>query len=188
MNLEGLSDAKLMHMMGNGRKEEAFSILYNRYYQDLYECLNRGPGKNPDSEDLTQDTFVKLLTKHATFKQIKNASFKTWLYQIAINTKKDHYKKEDVLKRKKKSIMDFLTELTEAPESIQERAIEKINLSDCLNKLKESDSRRYEIIKLIHLYGHPYQEVSDEMRIPVGTIKSEVHRAKSYLKELISSG
>ena len=181
MNLEKLSDKELMHLMENGEKEKAFNVLYNRYYSDLYRFLYYKLDNTIDSEDLTQETFIRLFMDHTKFRHENNASFKTWLYHVAINIRIDYYRKEG-------SLRGLLVELMGAheltPQKITEKREKETFFIDCCEKLRKLDAQSYDLLSLIYFGGYSYQQVSDEMRMPMGTVKINIYRAKSNLKKL----
>ncbi len=84
-----MDDAELLRKHGNGDRE-AFDELVRKYQRPLYSLLFRMVSDHEDAADLLQKTFVKAFTRAGTFEG--RSSFKTWLYQIAINLAKNLYR------------------------------------------------------------------------------------------------
>ena len=177
------SDKKLIQEFLRG-KEEAFSVLVNRYLKMTYNFLFQITKDKSVIDDLTQVTFLKVWKNLKKFDQEKK--FKTWLFTIAKNTAFDHFKKKkttpfayfetDDGHNKLERIADEESDLAEI---IGKKELEK-ELGKKLEKLPDE----YRLLLLLRYKdGFPLQEIAEILGKPYNTIKSQHQRALKNLRE-----
>lgn len=89
--MDPIEDQALVEEVLKGRKE-SYALILDRYKTKVYGLL-RSMGASPvDAQDLAQETFVKAYCKLSHYQS--GCSFAAWLYKIAVNTLKDHYRKK----------------------------------------------------------------------------------------------
>lgn len=132
-----------------------------------------------DSEDFVQDVFLKVYTHLDTFKN--QSSFSTWLmkvaYSIAVNA--INRRKEYLPLAEDFPIID--ADYTPEEKQVRARTIEAIQ-----EAVKELPSQYAICIEMYFYYNLPYKEISEMTGVPLGTVKSNIFRAKSILKEKLS--
>ncbi len=170
-------DLDLIKRAGAGERE-AFDDLVLKYQKPLYSLLYRMVSNREDAADLLQKTFIKAFTALSSFEQ--RSSFKTWLYQIAINLAKNIYRArsraelvslDDVIIKRNPRTLDALI----AKES-------RFLLRRALVKLPE----KQRITLLLRVQeDKKFEEIADIMHCSVGTSKANYHHAVQKLKTLM---
>ena len=162
---------------------EAYGVLVRRYQDRLYPTLLRLTGSHEDACDLLQETFLKAYLKLDRFQG--ESSFFTWIYRIGVNlTLSD-------LQAAKTTASDFMTRDT-ATDGTGERGranrpFTASGTSGARRPGRKSprqllpDQRAVVVLKDID--GLRYEEIAQIMKIPVGTVRSRLHRARAELRE-----
>jgi RNA polymerase sigma-70 factor (ECF subfamily) len=152
---------------GDGR---AFEQLFRRYQDAIYGYVRRRVNDPGRAEEITQDVFLALV-QHRNGYEV-TASFRTYLYRIALNRVSSEYRK------KKES--DPLP--AEAEGAGEDPAVVR-QVREALERL-ESDQR--EIVLLREYQGLSYEEIARVLGVPVGTVRSRLFRAKLALREILA--
>jgi RNA polymerase sigma-70 factor, ECF subfamily len=184
-----LDDHSLVQACRAGQTE-AFGALVARYQDRLYPTVLRLIGSKEDAEDVVQDTFVRAFEKLDQFQG--DSSFYTWIYRIAVNLALTGYRRRRVrsLLRPRVGRQAFLTgdppDLSpEADPAVPlERAEREKLVESALNKLVPEHRA---VVVLKDFDGHRYEEISAILNIPVGTVRSRLHRARCELRERLRS-
>ncbi|HEY3789038.1 MAG TPA: sigma-70 family RNA polymerase sigma factor [Urbifossiella sp.] len=181
-------DRRLIAECLDGRRE-AFGTLVIRYQIRLYNAAIRLVDTPEDAADVVQDAFLNAYQSLRSFKG--DAEFFTWLYRIAFNTAIS-------LKRKKKPTVsldasrngdardqhrepiDASTDVK--PGSALERTEEERLLHAALARLS---GEHRDVLMMKDLDGLKYEEIAEVMGVPIGTIRSRLHRARLELRELL---
>lgn len=152
--------------------------LYELYVTAMYNISMRMLGKKEDAEDIVQDGFVD------AFKNLKNfkyeSTFGAWLKRIIINKSINHLK----LKRIDVLPMDdheyYLTE--ESNENVDSMDLQKVKIG-----IERLPNGYKQIINLYLIEGYDHVEISEILKIATSTSKSQYHRAKKKLIEIIKT-
>ena len=164
---------------------EAFRILVERYTPLLYSFSYRMSGRAEESEDIVQETFVKLWKTLDRYKL--GGTFRAWIYAIARNTVIDHLRK-----KKLPVVSDFdtaegknvLTETVADPEAMPVEIIEKAErkklLQAALNTLSPEDR---EVLVLHYSEEMTFDAIGTLLKQPLNTVKSRHRRALQKLQE-----
>ncbi len=173
-----LSDEEVALLIQKGDKEK-FSLLVKRYEDKLFRYGRRFLSSRENIEDIVQDVFV------STFQNINNFDsslrFSSWIYRIA------HNAFVNSLKKNSKSpiiYIDFDTLIShpvyEEPKDFEK---EQKEMKEMVDKGLEKLSSKYkEVIILHYLEEMSYKEISDILRIPMGTVGIRIKRAKESLR------
>jgi RNA polymerase sigma-70 factor, ECF subfamily len=164
-----------------------FEILVGNYQQRIYASLLAMLGNRHDAEDVTQETFLTAFRKLDQFE--RRSSFYTWLHRIAFNAA------IDLQRRKKRTKNQFSTgEMTETAEpkellsdSPASIVMAKETVSQVQIALSRLDEERRNIIVLRDLQGIDYAEIATILGIPVGTVRSRLHRARIELRDIMNA-
>lgn len=172
---KSLSDEHIVRQVQKGNLE-LYRLIIERYQDKVFSIGMRFFYDRDDSDDFTQEVFLKAFSKIDSFREI--SLFKFWLFKLAynhaINMKKGMYDKE-IDHNYEELPSDY--ELPEIKHFYSE--IKKL-LSDEINKLPE----RYRIcIDFYFFMGLKYNEISEITGYPINTIKSDVLRAKNILRQ-----
>lgn len=173
-------DQKLVLLAING-DNIAFDHLFNRYRDSITKMyLQKTFGNIDDTNDLLQETFVKVyLNMH---KYNKTYTFGQWVYTIAKNTFIDYIRKrKEALAIDNISISDGV-HLAPNPEEHLIRAQQQRQLDYLLMKMKP---KYRDLIELRFFKELTYDEIAEQLKLPMGTIKTQIHRAREQLCKLI---
>lgn len=187
LSRRAIEDYKLVQKSIQG-DESAFAELMKRYYDSLYYLLLRMTNNRTDAEDLTIEAFTK------AFKNIHSYTptyaFSTWLFKIATNNCIDFLRKKNTnitslseFSDSERDSEDIISTDTLDPEELLIKEQKQLILSYFLEKLKPHYKT---LIELRFFKGLTYEEISKIMDIPIGTVKSQLFRAKEFLYYIIS--
>ena len=180
-----LTDEQLIKKFQNG-DIGAFNQIVHRYKDRLINFIYRFVNDIDKSEDLTQDTFLKLYTHKDSYKEI--AKFSTWLYTIAANLAKTELRK--IKRRKTFSISDLSKDDREfvisseaiGPDDKDINSTFEKNIQIALERLSVDFKT---IIILRDIQELSYDEISKIMKLPIGTVKSRINRGRLKLQDLL---
>ena len=184
---KGLTDEQLIFKF---QKEdiEAFNEIVFRYKDKLVNFLFRYTGNRDDSEDLAQDTFLKLYRSKHLYREI--AKFSTWFYTIAINIAKTNLRKKS--RKRAISLSSFDTEnekdfeLTANVLGPDERANASKESHFIQKAIDSLDENFREVIVLRDIQDFEYEEIAQITGLPLGTVKSRINRGREKLKIMLS--
>ena len=172
----GPDDAELVHTFGDG-SEQAFKELVRHYEAPLYRFVWRQVRNHTEAADLCQEIFVKVFLKARSFRG--ESSFRTWLYQIAINQCKNHFRS-----RGRERLEDVEIEtlpLADGPSSdAAEAAQEARRLRAAVEALPP---RQRDTLELRFYQDCTFAEIAEIMSCPVGTAKANYHHAITSLRK-----
>jgi RNA polymerase sigma-70 factor, ECF subfamily len=179
------SDEELMQEFQQGN-EAAFITIYERYKLAIYRFIYRKLGHQGRAEDITQEVFLALIEHCKEWRQ--EASFKTYLYRIAFNRAVS-----EMRRREHKVMINSDDEAnseraarvpsnTASPAAVIEQREMQFHVQQALAKL---DLDQRDPIILREYEGLSYEEISEILDVPVGTIKSRIFRGKVELKRLL---
>lgn len=165
-------EKEIVNLLENGDKK-AITLLYDNYADALYGVIKKVISDDDTAQDVLQETFVKIWRYSKKYDSSKAKLF-TWLYRIAYNSSIDKVRS---LKNK-----------TGKEVQIETSAVYKVSsgelnqdVLDIKKHLKSLDEKYQIVINALFFEGMTQQEASDELDIPLGTIKS---RLKIGLREL----
>ena len=170
---------------------QEFDALYDKYQRRVYRQCFRMLGNAEDAEDLTQEVFLQLFRKAHTFRG--ESTFSTWLHRLTINTVLMRLRRHrrwrevvtsmDVAPGSQQEVSDVLTKVRtlSAPNT---DTLDRISLDVAIAQL----SSGYKQIFLLHdQEGFRHDEIAKLLGITEGTSKSQLHKARLRLRELIET-
>ena len=179
-----LDDPELIRLTLEG-ETKAFGALIQRHQDRLYNNMVHMLRSDTDAEDVVQDAFVLAYTKLGSFKG--NSQWFTWLYRIAYNvavTKMRQRKPTVSLDGKPdQPKMDF-PDTSSGPEDRLDREEDINELSMAMGRL--SDEHRT-ILILREMEELDYDAISEILDLPIGTVRSRLHRARNQLREILET-
>lgn len=183
--MDQLSDEVLMGEVMAG-KTMALAMLVERYHAPLLGYLYRlTHGNRPLAEDLVQETFLTVLLQQG---YQPGRPFKPWLYAIATNRTRDHFKSAAVRRVVRQSCDEDEdvaqgSEAASNPEAVLLAAEQGDEISAMLGRLGE----QYRVTLLLRFYqGMSLQEIADTLHVPLGTVKSRLSVGTRRLRKLLS--
>lgn len=155
-----------------GGEPLAFRELFDRYKNPIYGYVCRRVNNPGRAEEITQDVFLALV-QHRNGYEVR-ASFRTYLYRIALNRIASEHRK----KHESEPLPDDPAPVGNPTDLA---AVEQVR--EALDRL-EPEQR--EIVVLREYQGLSYQEIADVLKVPVGTVRSRLFRAKLALRDLLA--
>jgi RNA polymerase sigma factor (sigma-70 family) len=164
--------------------QKAFRRLRLKYYDSIFKLISRMIRDREEVEDLTQEAFIKAFTSLASFNE--EYAFSTWLYKIATNNSIDYVRKRklqtfSINKPIESEESDYSFELPDTdPEPDQELIAlqRKKMLEEAMNSLP---AKYRQVILMRHVDEKEYQEIAKILRLPLGTVKAHIFRARELL-------
>ncbi|MEP7168600.1 MAG: sigma-70 family RNA polymerase sigma factor [Bacteroidota bacterium] len=188
---KAVRDYKLVRTAIDKGDQKAYAELMSLYKDSIYFMLLKMVNNRDDADDLTIEAFGK------AFKNIKqytpDYAFSTWLFKIATNNCIDFIRK----KRKQtlsidKSFdtdeggdlkIDVRSELPDPSEDLMKK--EKVErMHEVVEKLKP---RYKQLVELRYFQELSYEEISDQLRLPLGTVKAQLFRAREFLYQIMKN-
>ena len=183
------SDSLLIEKAKKGN-EGAFSFLMNKYYPRVYASLFSFTKSKEDSEDLAQQTFIKVWQQINSFRG--DSAFFTWVYRIAINLAKNYVASSGYKKQKVNSSIDQLEIDISSNENIESMLIHSQSIEDIKDFINTMPEALKTAFTLRESDGKSYEEISIITETPIGTVRSRIFRARESIveymrKELINN-
>lgn len=191
-NLAAMTDQEVVLLAREGR-EAAYRELVRRYERPIFSLLFRMVRDRELAEDLSQETFVKALNAIDSYRP--EYKFSSWIFKIANNAAIDHLRRRE---------LDTLSlegsPHAETPEAVQatalqlgdrsENALDIVEAKELGATIEEAIGRlRPEYrscILLRHVEGLAYEEIAQTLDLPLGTVKTYIHRARNELRETLA--
>jgi RNA polymerase sigma factor (sigma-70 family) len=167
-----------------GGDQRAFLKLRQKYYDAIFKLINRMVRNREEVEDLTQEAFIKAFTSLAGFDE--EYAFSTWLYKIASNNSIDYIRKKklqtfSIDKPIESDDSDYSFELPDTelkPDQELIAAQRKKMLEEAMNSLPP---KYRQVIMMRHVDEREYQEIAKALKLPLGTVKAHIFRARELL-------
>jgi RNA polymerase sigma-70 factor, ECF subfamily len=180
----GMTEAEAIDRAKAG-DAEAFSGLYGLHKRRVYSLCLRMTGNTAEAEDLTQEAFLQLYRKIATFRG--ESAFSTWLHRLAVNVVLMHLRKKGLPEI---SLDEALEPQHEdgpkkdigARDNVLAGSIDRVNLERAIESLPPG----YRIIFVLHdVEGYEHNEIAEMMGCSIGNSKSQLHKARMKLRDLL---
>lgn len=172
-----VTDKELMELIQAG-DERAFGILVERFQDRLLNFVGRIVIDRETAKELIQETFLRIFSRKASY--TPDYAVSTWIYTIALNLARSELRKK---KLRRYISLDFIKDEIDAelPAKIDLRA-ESLSpiIEQAIAKLPEDYKTAFILCDIQRL---PYQQIAEVMRVPVGTVKSRINRARSMLRD-----
>ncbi len=162
------------------KSEDGFHYLYDHYSGALYGIVFRIVQSKEYAEEVIQDVFVKIWNSIHQYDASKGR-FYTWMINIARNTAIDYLKSKGFQNElKNQSLPDFVYNTTEL--STTNNSSDYIGFNNVLENLEVD---KQELIDLAYYQGYTQHEISEKLKIPLGTVKTKMRNALMKLKDLL---
>ena len=183
------TDAELVTRCRSGDRQAWDTIVRNRHAR-IYGLAYRFTGRADEAEDLTQEVFLKVYRTLHLYRS-ESGGLETWIVRVARNHFIDHYRKYKVEKTRTTPLEDHFDVATspttriETPAEALDRKEAGERVHRLLQKLPQ-DQR--EAVVLRDLEELTYEEISDLLKLPIGTVKSRINRGRIELARLMKAG
>ena len=192
IDLATLSDQDVVLQARDGR-QAAYRELVRRYERPIFSLIYRMVRNREQAEDLSQETFVKALNAIESYRP--EYKFSSWIFKIANNVSIDHLRRRELDTLSLDGSPHALT-----PEAIQasalqlgdrqETALEELEAKELGGEIEQAIATlrpEYRAcILLRHVEGRPYEEIATMLDLPLGTVKTYIHRARGELRQALA--
>jgi RNA polymerase sigma-70 factor (ECF subfamily) len=191
LDLPNLPDADVVVLAQQGR-EPAFRELIRRYERPVFSLIYRMVRDSTVAEDLAQDTFIKVLNHLDKYRP--EFKFSSWLFKIANNVAIDHLRRRQLdtvsmdgsphaaTAAEAESSSFELADQAESPlDELASRELGAI-IEQAIGSLRPEYRN---CIMLRHVEGRSYEEIAATLDLPLGTVKTYIHRARQQLREAL---
>ncbi|MFN8570680.1 MAG: sigma-70 family RNA polymerase sigma factor [Gemmatimonadaceae bacterium] len=191
LDLTNLPDADLVALAQEGR-EAAFRELVRRYERPVFSLIFRMVRDRETAEDLAQDSFIKVLNHIDRYRPEFKLS--SWLFKIANNVAIDYLRRRQLDTVSLDGSPHAATQAEVEATSIeiaarQETALDELEareLGGAIERAISSLRPEYRAcILLRHVEGRSYEEIAATLDLPLGTVKTYIHRARHQLREAL---
>jgi RNA polymerase sigma-70 factor (ECF subfamily) len=177
---ERQADVELVRRAQQG-DADAFSVMFSAHRTKVYSLCLRMTSNAAEAEDLTQDAFLQVFRKLATFRG--DSALSTWLYRVAVNTVLMHFRKSGPRQLS-------LDEHGHRPDSSPKWELGRMDdrLAGSVDRIVLTRAMKglpvgYRTIFVLHeIKGYAHREIARMLRCSVGNSKSQLHKAKRKLK------
>jgi RNA polymerase sigma-70 factor (ECF subfamily) len=188
VDLRSASDQDVVALARDGR-EAAYRELIRRYERPVFSLIYRMVRDRETAEDLAQETFIKVLNAIGTYRP--EFKFSSWVFKIANNTAIDHLRRKELDTLSLEGSPHATT-----PEGVEATAlqigsgdespletVEAIELGGEIERAIAQLRPEYRsCILLRHVEGRAYEEIAEMLDLPLGTVKTYIHRARHELR------
>ena len=192
METQATDDKTLAAQAAAGR-QRAFRELLRRYERPVFSLIYRMVRDRTLAEDLSQEAFIRAFNAIASYNP--GYKFSSWMFKIAHNLTIDHLRKKRIDTISLHGSPHALTEEAQARtrpivESADERPdayVENLELGSQIEAAIGNLRPEYRTVTLLrHVEGYSYKEIAEIMELPLGTVKTYIHRARLELKEALA--
>lgn len=163
------------------KDDRSFTLLYDNYSKSLYGVIFTLIKDREEAKDVLQEVFIKIWKNIDSYNESKGRLY-TWMLNIARNTSIDKLRSKGFNNNQKNLSSDnFVHILDDNSKTINQ--IDAIGIKEFIKKLKP---KCIQIIDLLFFKGYTQQETSDELEIPLGTVKTQNRNCMNELRLLIN--
>jgi RNA polymerase sigma-70 factor (ECF subfamily) len=174
------SDLELVRAAAAG-DAAAFEQLYQQHYRRVYSLCLRMLGSTTQAEDLTQEVFLQVFRKLGSFRG--DSAFTTWLHRLTVNQVLMHFRKRGVKLEHTSEEGDF-SNVVDTPLQSTRRIsmVDRLALEKAIAELPPG----YRTVFTLHdIEGYEHEEIAGLLGVSIGTSKSQLHKARMRLRELL---
>jgi RNA polymerase sigma-70 factor (ECF subfamily) len=173
-----------------GGDQKAYKALFETYRQAIFHITVKIVRNQDEANDLVQETFIKAFGSLKSYDH--NYRFSTWLYKIAANCSIDFLRKRKIdsmsldkpIATKDGDVQMEIPDDTYNPEKDLRNRQQSTGIEDAIESLPE---KYKEVIVLRHKEDKSYEEIAEMLKVPVGTVKARIFRARELLKKKLKS-
>lgn len=163
------------------KDDRAFTLLYDMYSKSLFSVISNLVSDREEAEDVLQESFVKIWKNIETYNDSKGRLY-TWMLNITRNTAIDKLRSKGFNNKQKNLSSDNFVHLLDDSNKMTNR-IDTIGIQEFVKKLKP---KCIQLLDLLFFKGFTQQEASEELEIPLGTVKTQnrncINDLRTYLQ------
>jgi RNA polymerase sigma factor (sigma-70 family) len=164
--------------------DTAYRKLMDKYHDQIYNFVYRMVHDHEQVEDLTQEAFIKAFQSLKSFNE--EFAFSTWLYKIATNNSIDFIRKRklqmySIDKPVESKDSDFTFELPDETYEADKAVIRDQRSAMLRDAINELPDKYRKVIQLRHMEERSYEEIAKALKLPIGTVKAHIFRAREIL-------
>ena len=169
-----------VELIGKNQDKLAFNSIFRYFAPRLKSFLVKAGSTDSQAEEVIQEVMIAVWTKSSTYDSNKS-SVSTWIYTIARN------KRIDKIRKEKRHYLSESDEGLEIPvDSTQEKEIFSAQVSNSLKKyMSNLPEEQSKLLKLSYFYNKTHADISTELKIPLGTVKSRIRLALTKMRHLV---
>lgn len=176
-------DTRLIHAAIRG-DDKAYKLLMRKYHDAIYSFVYRMVHDKEQVEDLTQEAFIKAFASLKTFNE--EYAFSTWLYKIATNNCIDYIRKRklqtfSIDKPIESKDSDYSFEISDETYEADRELISDQRAVLLAGAIRSLPEKYRKVIQLRHVEEKSYEEIAEELKLPIGTVKAHIFRARELL-------
>lgn len=169
--------------------QKAYEVLVERYKRGIFNMIFQMVKNREETEDLVQETFIKAFNALESYDS--KYAFSTWLYKIAYNNCIDAIRKKKLktlpldkpIRTHEGEVKQEIRDDTTSPEKDYLFSEKKKQIQTSIENLPP---RYRQVIVLRHQDDQSYEEIAEFLKIPLGTVKARIFRAREMLKKMLS--
>jgi len=178
-------EAELIERAQQG-DDESFKLLYDLHKRRIYSLCLRMVGNKETAEDLTQEAFLQLHRKIATFRG--DSAFSTWLHRITVNAVLMSMRKGRLIESSLNESQDEDADVPRTQHGKPDPSLVGLLDRVTLERAIESLPPGYRIVFVLHdVEGHDHNEIAEMLGCSTGNTKSQLHKARLKLRDLLSA-
>ncbi len=169
-------------------RDNAYKRLLSKYRNQIYSLILKIVHNSEEVEDLVQESFSKAFNSIANFN--KEYAFSTWLYRIATNSSIDYLRKrrlktfsiDNPIKSKDD---EYYIEIPDSREEPRKNIMQSQRDQVVREAIAQLPPKYRVVIEMRHLQELAYEEIASELRLPLGTVKAHIFRAREMLYKML---
>jgi RNA polymerase sigma-70 factor, ECF subfamily len=180
----GMTEAEVVAKAQTG-DVDCFEILYGRHKRRIFSLCLRMTGDYARAEDFTQEAFLQLYRKIASFRG--ESSFSTWLHRLTVNIVLMHWRKKGLVEVSLEETLEAQSEDMPKKEigrrdDVLHGAIDRMTLENAIRDLPAG----YRITFVLHdIEGYEHNEIAEMLGCSIGNSKSQLHKARMKLRAML---
>lgn len=183
MEIDGyiIAEDRRLVELALGGDDTAFEYLFNRYREAIYRLFVQRLGGANDADDLLQETFIKVYINLGRYNP--DYTFGQWVYTIARNTFVDFRRR-----RQEDLPIDERFAAPASPAPTPEESVINLQQRTQIERYLERLTPRYRRLVVLRFFdGLSYEEIAARLDLPLGTVKTQIHRARGRMCRMIKN-
>jgi len=157
-------------------------MIVDRYSKGIYNLALNFAGNPDDAADITQDIFIKLFSNIQKF--TPDGNFNSWLMRLAKNHCIDFWRKN----RKNRNVLPLNEDLRVNDHDEEQLMINRMDIQKLRRHIHKLDPELRVLLIMRDVQSHSYQEISESLDLPLGTVKSRINRGRVKLARMFKQG
>jgi RNA polymerase sigma-70 factor (ECF subfamily) len=161
----------------------SFGVLVRKYQDRLYNAVLHTMGNAEDARDAVQEALVQAFLRLETFQH--SSAFYTWLYRIAFNVAASHRRRKHLTTSVDQARETTGQEPVDGGPEPSDRLMQEERCRQVREAIAQLTEEHRAVLVLRDMDGFCYEEIADILSLPVGTVRSRLHRARMQLRDLL---